>query len=215
MRGMVLVGALALLCSACQKAETPAATVELPAATAPAAPAVAASDAASSIGLEFAQAVARFDPTQNHIIWATPPGVHGEGPWTLDVTVKYKDEVKHAEKIPLKADIVAAGSVADIPAGYEGVRLSDGGTFRARMVDVQKIIEGIIAQYGRGGGELVMMTEINTKLDDEGLKAYCADKKIPDIRAYLEETAPPKLTAIDLTPMSSFIQKEVEENCPK
>ncbi|HEV7690712.1 MAG TPA: hypothetical protein VGO52_07820 [Hyphomonadaceae bacterium] len=214
MRGIVLIGALALLCSACQPKEETPATVELPASTAPAAPAPA-TDAASYIGLEFAQAVARFDPTQNHIIWATPPGVHGEGPWTLDVTVKYKGEVKHAEKIPLKADIAAAGSVADIPAGYEAVRLSDGGTFRARMAEIQKIIEGIIAQYGRGGGELVMMTEINTALDDAGMKTYCADKKTPDIRAYLEETAPPKLTAIDLKPMGEFMQKEVEENCPK
>jgi hypothetical protein len=215
MRGIVLVGALALLCSACgPKAEAPAASVEPPASTTPAASAPA-TDAASSIGLEFAQAVARFDPTQNHIIWATPPGVHGEGPWTLDVTVKYKGEVKHAEKIPLKADIAAPGTVAEIPTGYEAVRLSDGGTFRARMAEIQKIIESIIAQYGRGGGELVMMTEINTTLDDAGLKTYCADKKIPDIRAYLEETAPPKLTTIDLAPMSGFIQKEVEENCPK
>jgi hypothetical protein len=214
MRGIVLVGAIALLCSACQKAEEPAATVELPAASAPAASTPAA-DAASSIGLEFAQAVARFDPTQNHIIWATPPGVHPEGPWTLDLTVKHKGEVKHEEKIALKAESVAAGTVADIPAGYDAVRLSDGGTFRPRMAEVQKIIEGIIAQYGRGDGELVMTTEIHTALDDAGLKSYCTDKKTPDIRAYLEETAPPKLTAIDLKPMGGFMQKEVEENCPK
>jgi len=214
MRGIILVGALALLCSACQPKEETPATAELPASTAPATPAEP-TDAASSIGLEFAQAVARFDPTQNHIIWATPPGVHPEGPWTLDVTVKHKGEVKHAEKIPLKAENVAAGTVADIPAGYDAVRLSDGGTFRARMAAVQKIIEGIIAQYGRGDGELVMMTEIHTALDDAGLKTYCTEKKIPDIRAYLEETAPPALTAIDLKPMSGFMQKEVEENCPK
>jgi hypothetical protein len=213
MREIAVIGALALLCSACQpKAEAPAAAVELPASAAPAA---AATDAASSIGLEFAQAVAKFDPTQNHIIWATPPGVHPEGPWTLDVTLKHKGEVKHQEQIPLKAETVAAGTVAEIPAGYDAVRLSDGGTFRARMAEVQKIIEGIIAKYGRGDGELVMMTEIHTALDDAGLKTYCTDKKIPDIRAYLEETAPPKLTVIDLKPMSGFMQKEVEENCPK
>jgi hypothetical protein len=213
MRGILMVGALALFCSACQPKTEVAPIAAEPAQPAAAAPAPA-TDAASSIGLEFAQAVARFDPTQDHIIWATPPGVHPEGPWTLDVTVKHKGEVKHAEKIPLKAENVAAGTVADIPAGYDAVRLSDGGTFRARMAEVQKIIEGIIAQYGRGDGELVMMTEIHTALDDAGLKTYCTDRQIPDIRAYLEEATPPALTAIDLKPMSGFMQKEVEENCP-
>jgi hypothetical protein len=81
------------------------------------------------------------------------------------------------------------------------------------MAKVQKIIEGLIAQFGRGDGELVMMTEINTALDDAGKQAYCVEKKEPDIRAFLEETAPPKLTAIDMTPMKAFIRKEVAENC--
>jgi hypothetical protein len=40
------------------------------------------------------------------------------------------------------------------------------------------------------------------------------DRQDPDIRAYLEEGSPAKLTAIDMTPMKSFIQGEVRENCP-
>lgn len=219
MRGIVLIGASALLCfgallSACQpKTEVAAITAEP--ASAPAAPPAPAAPADNSVGIEFTQAVAKFDPTKNHIIWATPPGVHGEGPWTLDVTIKHKGEIKHQETIPLKADLVAPGSVAGIPAGYEAVRLSDGGTFHTRMAEVQKIIEGIIAQYGRGDGELDMTTEINTKLDDAGRQAFCVEKKLPDIRAYLEETSPPKITTIDLTPVQNFIQKEVAGNCTK
>ena len=38
---------------------------------------------------------------------------------------------------------------------------------------------------------------------------------IDAIRAYLEEGSPAKLTAIDMTPIRGFIQKEVAENCPK
>jgi hypothetical protein len=105
MRGIVLIGALALLCSACQPKEGTAATFELPVPTAPAAP---APDASSAVGMEFDRTVSMFDPTRNHIVWAMPAGIHNKNPWTLDVTVKHKGVVKHEEKIRLKADLVAA-----------------------------------------------------------------------------------------------------------
>jgi hypothetical protein len=208
MRRLAFVAIISLLASACgQKSEEAAAPPAEPAqAVAPAAPAPAG-------GPEFAEAVGKFDPAVNHFIWVLPSGIHGEPPWTMNVTVKHKGEVKFASKIPLTPEIVATGVYPEFPAGSEAIRLNDGGEWKAKMAEVGKVVEDLIAKFGRGDGEVIMMTEINTALE-AGKKTYCAGKQSPDIRAYLEEGSPAKLTAIDMTPMKTFLEGEVAENCP-
>jgi hypothetical protein len=207
MSRLAFVAIIGLLTAACgQKTEEAAAP--LPAET----PTVAPPPAAA--GPSFAEAVGRFDPATNHFIWVLPQGIHGEAPWTMNVTVKHRGEVKFESKIPLKPEIIPAGTYAEFPADAEAIRLNDAGEWQAKMAEVGKVVDDLIAKHGRGDGEVVMMTEVNTALDDSGKQQYCVDRQDPDIRAYLEEGAPAKLTAIDMTPMKSFIQGEVRENCP-
>jgi hypothetical protein len=128
--------------------------------------------------------------------------------------VKHKGEVKFESRIPLKPEVIPAGTYAEFPADAEAIRLNDAGEWQAKMAEVGKVVDDLIAKHGRGDGEVIMMTEVNTTLDETGKQQYCAGKKLPDIRAYLEEGSPAKLTAIDMTPIRSFMQKEVAENCP-
>jgi hypothetical protein len=211
MSRLAFVAIISLFATACgQKTDTAAPpSAEVLAAAAPAAPSPAA-----AAGPDFAEAVGRFDPTTNHFIWVLPQGIHGEAPWTMNVTVKHKGEVKFESTIPLKPEIVSPGTYAEFPADAEAIRLNDAGEWKAKMAEVGKVVDDLIAKHGRGDGEVIMMTEVNTALDDAGMKQYCAEKRNPDIRAYLEEGSPAKLTAIDMTPMKSFIQGEVRENCP-
>ena len=131
----------------------------------------------------------------------------------MNVTVKHKGEVKFESKIPLKAEIIPPGTYAEFPANSEAIRLNDAGEWKSKMAEVGKVVEDLIAKHGRGDGEVAMMTEINTALDDMGKQQYCAEKRQANIRAYLEEGSPAKLTAIDLSPITTFIAGEVAENC--
>jgi hypothetical protein len=209
MRGLMSVAALALLVAACTPPANEAATA--PAQTA--APEVTAPAAAAGAGASFAEAVGQFDPAVNRFVWVLPQGVHGEEPWTMNVTVKHKGEVKYETRIPLKAEIVPAGTHAEIPATSETVRLTDGGTWKTQMAEVGKVIEDLIAQHGRGDGEMLMETELNSTLDATGKQKYCVEKQEPVIEVYIENANSPTLTKLDMSPLAMFLRQEVLENC--
>ncbi len=213
MSRIAIIGALALLASACGKAPETAAPAA-PVAETPAAPAVTPADPAAS-GESFGEAVGKFDPAKNRFIWVLPVGVHGEAPWTMNVTVKHKGEVKFETKILLTPEIVAPGTYAEFPSNSEAVRLKDSGAWASTMTEVNSMIDDLIAKFGRGDGELMMETELNTTLDDIGRQKYCAEKVSPVVQVYFEETSPPKLTKLDMAPMAVFFANEVLEDCPK
>lgn len=209
MRGRMSVAALAVLAAAC----TPPSNEAAPAPAETAAPEVIAPAATVGAGASFAEAVGQFDPAVNRFIWVLPQGVHGEEPWTMNVTVKHKGEVKYETKIPLKAEIVAAGTLAEVPATSEAVRLTDGGTWKTQMVEVGKVVEDLIAQHGRGDGEMLMETELNSTLDATGKQKYCIDRQEPVIEVYIENANSPALTKLDMTPLAMFLRQEVLEDC--
>jgi hypothetical protein len=191
------VASLALL-AACGKApETPAAEYEL----------VAERRVAT-----YDDAVKLFDPATQRFVWVLPEGVHGTGPWDMNVTVKHRGEVKHQATIPLKAEILPSGSRPEFPAGSEVVRLSDDGTWTVRMAEVQKVIDGLIAQFGRGDGELMMESELRTSIDAAYRNAYCVEGKKPVVNFYLEEGD--KLTSFDLGPLAPMFEASILKNCP-
>src|SRR5262245_59894426 len=123
---VALAGAAALaLMAACNKApETPAAPTETATAPAP---------ATDPAGETYMDAVQKFNPATQHFVWVLPEGVHGTGPWEMNVTVKHRGEVKHQARIPLKAEILSSGSRPEFPAGAEIVRLSDDGSWASSM----------------------------------------------------------------------------------
>jgi hypothetical protein len=200
---ILFAGAAAFALAACDKpAETPAAPAETATAPAPLPPAAGA----------YTDAIEQFNPATQRFVWVLPEGVHGKGPWEMDVTVKHRGEVKHETKIPLKAEIVPAGSRPEFPAGAETVRLSDDGSWSSSMVEVQKVIDGLIAQFGRGDGELLMESELKTTIDEAYRNTYCVERKKPVVNFYLEEGD--KLTRFDLGPLAPMFEASILRNCP-
>ena len=181
----------------------PAALAQTPPAQAPAA------------NLDMAKAIQKFDPGANHFIWLLPPGMHGDGPWAIDVELKHKGESKYKTSIPLKAEIIGPGDHFRPHPGYEAVRLSDAGQWQPVMAEVQKRMQAIIAQYGRGDGELILQNNLHTKLDEQGKKLYCTEKKVPEVRLLFEETEQKKISMIDAAAMQKVADRAVLENCGK
>ena len=200
---MVRSFAAALLLSA---ALVPAALAQTPPAKPPAA-------GAPDAGLNMGQVIQQFDPTANHFIWALPPGVHGAGPWAINVEVKHKGEVTYKTSIPLKAEIIKPGDNFKPPAGYEAIRLSDAGEWKPKMAEVQKQIQDVIAKYGHGDGELVLQNGLHTTLDAEGKKLYCAEKKAPQVRLMFEETAKKKISMVEPGSMKMIADKAILNHC--
>jgi hypothetical protein len=130
----------------------------------------------------------------------------------MNVTVKHRGEVKHQAVIPLKSEILASGTRPEFPAGTEVVRLSDDGSWASRMVDVQKVIDGLIAQFGRGDGELLLESELHTSIDPAHRNAYCVEGRKPVVNFYLEEGA--SLTSFDLGPLGPMFEASILKNCP-
>lgn len=154
-----------------------------------------------------------FDPAKQRFVWVLPPGIHGKGPWIFSVTVKQAGEVKHESKIPLKAELVAAGSRPEYPAGYEIVRLTDDGSYQQHAAELDKIIAGLVAQYGLGKGELEMQNELSLSIDEAQKKTYCVDNKTPDIHIYIDEVGKPDLVQLDVAVMAPVFQASVKKAC--
>jgi hypothetical protein len=167
---------------------------------------------ASAPGTSLAAVASQFDPGRQHFVWVLPPGIHGEGPWDLAAVVKLRNEPKFETTLPLKAQIVAAGSRPEFPAGYEIVRLTDDGRWAERTAELDKVIAALVAEHGRGHGELEMTSQLHIRIDPAARAQHCAAGARPDIRLYLEETGQP-LVRLDHPNISTLIAEVVRKAC--
>jgi len=161
----------------------------------------------------FETVAAKFDPGRQHFIWVLPPGLHGKSPWDFTAVVKLREEPKFETKLPLVAEQLAPGSRPEFPVGYEVVRLTDDGRWAARTAELDRVIQALIAEHGRGHGSLEMTNDLNLAIDPAQRQAYCAENKYPDIRLYLEEDGNELLTRLDAAAMASVIQPAVRKAC--
>lgn len=161
----------------------------------------------------FATIASQFDPARQRFVWVLPPGVHGKGPWDMKSVVKHRDEIKFETTIPLKAVVSPGGERPEYPAGYEIVRLTDDGAWAARTAEIDKVIEDLIQQHGRGQGSLEMMSDIHFSIDPAKHDAYCVANKQPDIHMYLEEAGQAELIQLDVAEMAGLIQLALQKAC--
>ena len=163
---------------------------------------------------DFTTVAANFDPGKQRLIWVLPPGMHGTGPWGFDVTVRMKGEVKHETQLPLLAKVQPSGTQAEFPAGYEIIRLTDDGQWTARTAELDKVIQQLIAEHGRGNGELEFSSLLQVSLDAAARQKYCVEHKPADVRFYVEELGKSELImlldGVDQT-FANFLLKPVCE----
>lgn len=179
----------------------------------PTTPSAPPASAAQADAMPFAAIAMQFDPGKQHLVWVIPPGLHGKGPWDLRSVVKHLDEVKFETTVPLRAVIAPGGSRPEYPAGYEVVRLTDDGTWAQRTAEIDKVIAGLIAQYGRGQGSLEMTNDLKLSVDPAYKKTYCVENKPADLRFYLEEDGVADLIRLDIAEMAGIIQVAVKSAC--
>jgi hypothetical protein len=173
-------------------------------APAPAAP--AADDA------PLAAIATQFDPARQHFVWVLPPGIHGIGPWDLNAVIKLRGEPKFETTLPLKAEIATAGTRPEYPPGYEIVRLTDAGGWAARTAEIDKVIQDLVAEHGRGHGELEMISQLHVRVDPAYRDRHCAASSTPDIRIYMEE-AGQDLISLNHPSISAMIAEVVRQAC--
>lgn len=177
---------------------------------APQAPAVVVPEAEAP---SFETIAAKFDPGRQHFIWVLPPGIHGKEPWDFTAVVKLRDEPKFTTSLPLKAELLTPASRPEFPAGYEIVRLTDDGQWANRTAELDRVIQALIAEHGRGHGAVEMTNELNISIDAAHRQTYCAESKYPDIRLYLEDDGASTLIRLDAATMASVIQPAVKKAC--
>jgi hypothetical protein len=161
----------------------------------------------------FETVASQFDPARQHFVWVLPPGIHGKPPWDLKAVVKLRGVPQFETTLPLKAEIAAAGSRAEFPAGYEIVRLTDDGGWSERTAEIDRVIQKLIAEHGRGHGELEMNNTLNLAIDPGQRQTYCTGTTPADVRLYLEEDGKADLVRLDVAAMSALIQKAVQSAC--
>jgi hypothetical protein len=81
------------------------------------------------------------------------------------------------------------------------------------MAKVGKVIDDLIAQHGRGDGELEIFSELKTRIDPAYRNAYCVEGKRPAVFSFIEEGDPPQLRPLDLGPMDPFFQATILKDC--
>lgn len=184
----------------------------VPGAPAPplATPAPTAPDLTQDISL--AAVASHFDPAKQHFVWVLPPGVHGVGPWDFDAVVKISGETKFETTLPLKAELAPAGTRPEYPAGYEIVRLTDDGRWAERTAEIDKVIQDLVAQYGRGLGELEMISQLHVSVDPAYRAQHCSPDARPDVRVYLEE-AGQNLISLNHPSITAMIAEVVRKAC--
>jgi hypothetical protein len=168
-------------------------------------------DASQDISL--ASIASQFDPARQRFVWVLPPGIHGEGPWDFSAVVKIRGEPKFETTLPLKAELAPAGSRPEYTAGYEIVRLTDDGRWAQSTAEVDKVIQELVAEYGRGLGELEMISQLHVSVEPAYRAQHCAAGARHDVRAYVEEDGKPLISLNDAS-MSAMITQVIREACP-
>jgi len=154
----------------------------------------------------------QFDPARQHFVWVLPPGIHGIGPWDLNAVIKLRGEPKFETTLPLKAEIATAGTRPEYPPGYEIVRLTDAGGWAARTAEIDTVIQNLVAEHGRGHGELEMISQLHVRVDPAYRDRHCAASSTPDIRIYMEE-AGQDLISLNHPSISAMIAEVVRQAC--
>ncbi|HVY87388.1 MAG TPA: hypothetical protein VG942_00865 [Hyphomonadaceae bacterium] len=173
-----------------------------------------AAKADEAAGLQpYSLAIKQYNPKTQHFIWVLPEGVHGLKPWNMQVVIKEKGEVKYDSAFPLKDEVVPASNFPELPPKSEVVRLSDDGSWDAHMAEVNKKIDDLVAQYGHGNGELLMQSELHTRIDDAHRKMYCQDGVKPKVRFYLEDASTKKLTQFSFGPLGPLFEQAILKGC--
>jgi len=154
----------------------------------------------------------QFDPARQRFVWVLPPGIHGEGPWDFKAVVKIRGEPKFETTLPLKAELAPAGTRPEYNAGYEIVRLTDDGRWAQSTAEVDKVIQDLVAEYGRGLGELEMISQLYVSIVPAYRDQHCAPGAQHDVRVYMEEDGKPLVSLNDIR-MSAMITQVVREAC--
>lgn len=163
--------------------------------------------------MDFTSIAANFDPSIQRFVWVLPPGVHGEAPWGFSAQVRHRGEVKYEAELPLVAEKIAAGARPEYTAGYEIIRLTDDGRWKERTAEMDKVILGIIEQYGRGDGEVEFSNRLNLSLEPAARQAYCTEGKTADIRLYVEEEGKAELMPMLDVAQEMFSTIAVRQAC--
>jgi hypothetical protein len=163
----------------------------------------------------FADTIGAFDYRTQHFIWVLPPGIHAKGPFVADVVIKHGGETRHQESIPLTAEFPTPGSRPEYPRSAEIVRLSADATWPKHLVDIKGIVDGLIAQYGPGGGELDVSTNLKTDIGAEVRQGYCVDDTMPEVRMFVEQDGgePSTLKRIDIAGAAAILKAAVLSGC--
>ena len=67
------------------------------------------------------------------------------------------------------------------------VTATDDGSWPKHAADLERVINELIAEHGRGAGELDMESPLKLTIDASHRQAYCVDGKVADARLYLDE----------------------------
>ena len=125
---------------------------------------------------------------KQHLVWVLPPGIHGKGPWDFDVGREASRRGEVRDHHSAARGDRAGGTRPEYPAGYEIVRLTDDGRWAQRTAEIDKVIQDLIAQHGRGHGDAGDDAAISTSRSIRRTgKHYCVEHKPADVRFYLEE----------------------------
>lgn len=162
--------------------------------------------------ISLASVASQFDPAKQRFVWVLPPGIHGVGPWDFRAVVKIRDEPKFETTLPLKAELALAGSRPEYTAGYEIVRLTDDGRWAQSTAEIDKVIQDLVAEHGRGLGELEMISQLYVSVAPAFRDQHCAPSARPDIRVYMEEVGKPLISLNDAS-MSTMIAQVVRNAC--
>jgi hypothetical protein len=180
-----------------------------------AAPPVQSADTAlpeAAQDISLTSIASQFDPARQRFVWVLPPGIHGEGPWDFKAVVKIRGESKFETTLPLKAELAPSGTRPEYTAGYEIVRLTDGGGWAQSTAEIDKVIQQLVAEYGRGLGELEMISQLHVSVAPAYRAQHCAAGTQHDIRVYMEEDGKP-LISLNNAMMSTMFSQVVREAC--
>jgi len=169
--------------------------------------------AAPSAELTFEDVIATFDATKQHLVWVLPPGVSANGPFGAHVTVKADGTTELDTVIPLTAEKPAAGSRPEYPAGAEVLRLSTDESYLQRLEEIRGVMTAITSKLGPGHGELIVTSDIGTKIADTHREEYCVTQKLPPVAIYLEQGEPSRLQKLPIGGAEAILQSAILGSC--